>query len=214
VRCPWAGLAVRAEAGRLPCPPGASPRRLRTPDQQEPEGPRPLVPELLEAARYLPPGTVLDGELVLADEAGHADFGGLQERLGLAARAVRAAAIARSAVLVAFDLLELAEDELLAEPLESRRRHLESLIRRPSSCLQLMIQTDDVQLARDWIGYVPSLEGVVAKRANGRYLPGRREWIKFKRHRTADYVVVGLAGDSTAPALVLALLTRTANCTT
>jgi bifunctional non-homologous end joining protein LigD len=39
-------------------------------------------PEVLEAARWLPPGTLLDGELILADENGHADFGALQARPG------------------------------------------------------------------------------------------------------------------------------------
>jgi ATP-dependent DNA ligase len=68
-----------------------------------------------------------------------------------------------------------------------------------------MTQTDDVQLARDWLTHLAAVEGVVAKRANGRYLPGRREWIKAKRQRTAECVVVGLAGGTIAPALVLGL---------
>ena len=108
-------------------------------------------------------------------------------------------------VLVVFDLLEFAGEELIREPLGSRRLRLENLVPRGNGCLQLMTQTDDVQLARDWLAHVPSVEGVVAKRANGRYLPVRREWVKVKRQRTADCVVVGLAGDSVAPALVLGL---------
>src|SRR5205814_9136639 len=40
---------------------------------------------------------------------------------------------------------------------------------------------------------------------SGRYRPGRREWIKVKRIRTADCVVVGVAGEESAPMLVLAL---------
>src|ERR1700704_2108521 len=35
--------------------------------------------------------------------------------------------------------------------------------------------------------------------------PGRRDWVKVKRHRTVDCVVIGLAGDAVNPALVLGL---------
>jgi ATP-dependent DNA ligase len=45
----------------------------------------------------------------------------------------------------------------------------------------------------------------VAKRADGRYAPGRRDWVKFKRQRTADCVVIGVAGDAARPSLVLGL---------
>jgi len=72
-------------------------------------------------------------------------------------------------------------------------------------CLQLILQTSDPDLATEWLGDLHGLEGVVAKRADGRYKPGRRESIKVKRRRTADCVVVGVAGDESAPALVLAL---------
>jgi len=49
------------------------------------------------------------------------------------------------------------------------------------------------------------LEGVVAKKSDGHYAPGRRDWVKVKRHRTVDCVVIGLAGDAVNPALVLGL---------
>src|SRR5262249_41614427 len=52
------------------------------------------------------------------------------------------------------------------------------------------------------------IEGVVAKRADGRYAPGRRDWVKIKRHRTADCVVIGVAGDPAQPSLVLGLRHR------
>jgi ATP-dependent DNA ligase len=52
---------------------------------------------------------------------------------------------------------------------------------------------------------LPSIEGVVAKRADSRYLAGQRDWIKVKRRRTVDCVVIGVAGDLTHPWLVLGL---------
>ena len=45
----------------------------------------------------------------------------------------------------------------------------------------------------------------MAKKSDGHYAPGRRDWVKVKRHRTVDCVVIGLAGDAVNPALVLGL---------
>ena len=46
-----------------------------------------------------------------------------------------------------------------------------------------------------------------AKRADRRYAPGRgRDWVKVKRYRTIDCIVIGLAGDLDAPKLVLGLV--------
>jgi ATP-dependent DNA ligase len=71
--------------------------------------------------------------------------------------------------------------------------------------LQLVAQTRDRAVALEWLARLPTLEGVVAKRSDGRYSPGRRDWVKVKRQRTVDCVVIGVAGDNLKPALVLAL---------
>jgi ATP-dependent DNA ligase len=71
--------------------------------------------------------------------------------------------------------------------------------------LQLVNHTDEVELAQAWLT-LPSIEGVVAKRADRAYAAGRgRDWIKVKRQRSVDCVVVGLAGELATPKLVLAL---------
>jgi hypothetical protein len=102
-------------------------------------------------------------------------------------------------------MLESAGTDLMQLPLTERRRRLEDVLHDLHPCLQLILQTRDPELASEWLGEVPGLEGVVAKRADGRYRPGRRDWIKVKPRRTADCVVVGIAGDESAPKLVLAL---------
>lgn len=45
----------------------------------------------------------------------------------------------------------------------------------------------------------------VAAHTSWRYLPGERQWIKVKKQRTADCVVIGVAGDRAQPELVLGL---------
>jgi ATP-dependent DNA ligase len=106
------------------------------------------------------------------------------------------------AVLLAFDLVRDAGVELVDLPLRERRRHLEVLLGPGRAFLQLVAQTASVELAEEWLTFVPALEGVVAKRCDGRYVPGQRDWIKVKRQRTADCAVIGIAGDRARPALV------------
>jgi len=65
----------------------------------------PAFPELVRAGQDLPLGTLLDGEIVIADVDGRSHFGALQERLGVAKRGAFRAACQRPAVLLAFDLL-------------------------------------------------------------------------------------------------------------
>ena len=165
----------------------------------------PWFPELVGAAERLPRGTMLDGEIVICDESGWVDFGSLQQRLSTARNGVLHAVAQRPAVLVVFDVLELAGRQLVAQPLSERRRELEQLIDGLHPCLQVVSQTSDVQQARDWLT-LPNIEGVVAKRVDRPYMSGRaRDWVKVKQNRTVDCAVIGFAGDVTTPTLVLAL---------
>src|SRR5262249_30691788 len=108
-------------------------------------------------------------------------------------------------VLLAFDVLRCEGADLTGLPLRDRRANLETLLAPNPACLQLIAQTDALKEAEDWLRLLPNIEGVVAKRSDGRYLPGQRDWVKVKRPRTADCVVIGIAGDHTRPWLVLGL---------
>ncbi|MCL4176195.1 MAG: ATP-dependent DNA ligase [Verrucomicrobia bacterium] len=85
-------------------------------------------PEVADAARALPEGTVLDGEL-LAWGDGPLPFAGLQRRLN---RRAPSAAIRRAvpAVFMAYDLLECGGADCRQWPLTKRRRELERLLTR------------------------------------------------------------------------------------
>src|SRR4051794_25456772 len=91
------------------------------------------------------------------------------------------------------------------EPLGDRRGRLEALLRLGRPYLQLIAQPASVAEAEESLALVPALEGVVAKRLDSRYLPGERQSIKVKKQRTADCVVIGVAGDRAQPALVLGM---------
>jgi ATP-dependent DNA ligase len=94
----------------------------------------PYFPDVAAAVREtLPPGTVVDGELVVFDtEAGSTVFPALLGRITAGHRLDREAA-ARPANLVLFDVLADAGDDLTDLPLRQRRARLEHLLatRRP-----------------------------------------------------------------------------------
>jgi len=85
-------------------------------------------PELVRAGEVLPPETLLDGEIVIADATGAADFGALQSRLGAGSRGAQTAATGNPAVLLAFDLRRHAGTNLIDMPLHTRRAQLVALL--------------------------------------------------------------------------------------
>src|SRR5207237_4924918 len=86
-----------------------------------------------------------------------------------------------------------------------RRPALQSLLDGQHPCLQLVAHTTDIRCAEGWLA-IAGLEGVVAKRLDRPYVPGRgRDWITVKRQRTVECAVIGITGDQASPRLVLAL---------
>lgn len=163
-------------------------------------------PELVRAAeRLLPEDTIVDGEMIAVAEDGVPDFWELQRRLGLAGVRAEAEARRRPVHLVVFDLVRAEGADLLDEPLRDRRERLEALLPAAPG-VQRTLHVADREVAEGWLEALPpGTDGVVAKRDGGPYRPGRRDWIKVRRERTADAVVLGIAGDPERPVLVLGL---------
>ena len=173
-------------------------------------GDRPLgryFPELVELLSVQPAATyVMDGEIVMIAN-GVMDFETLQLRLHPAASRVNKLAGEIPATLVAFDLLELDGRDVRPLATDERRAELEGLIERlgaelapdspgglhPGPALILTPQTADPDVARRWFADVDGVgqDGIVAKRAEQRYVEGERVMVKVKHHRTADCVVGG-----------------------
>ncbi|HEY1776983.1 MAG TPA: ATP-dependent DNA ligase [Solirubrobacteraceae bacterium] len=133
----------------------------------------------------LPVGNyVLDGEIVIDSADGGEEFGSLQLRLHPAASRIERLAREMPASYVAFDVLEFDGVELLAQPFSARRQALERIAGVRRSEL-----VHDPARAERWL---EQAEGVVAKRLDAAYAPGKRTaMIKVKRLRTIDCVVVG-----------------------
>jgi ATP-dependent DNA ligase len=170
---------------------------------------RPLAryfPELVAALAALPRPAVVDGEIVIA-RAGGAGFEALLARLHPSASRVARLAREAPATLVAFDLLAAGEDDLRARPFAERRARLEALLAGAGLRLALTPTTDDAATARRWLDAAPggAIDGVVAKRRDLPYAPGKRAMVKVKRERTAECVVAGFRTYADAP-LVASLL--------
>jgi ATP-dependent DNA ligase len=163
-------------------------------------GSKPLTryfPELVEAlAERLPPGCVVDGEIVVrVGEPGRQklDWEALSQRIHPAASRVRLLSEQTPASFVAFDLLQVEGENLLERPFAERRAALETLLADTAAPVHLTQTTREVAVARRWLEEFEGagLDGVVAKPLAAAYAPGKRVMLKAKHHRTADVVVVG-----------------------
>lgn len=156
-------------------------------------------PEVVEHLReHLPPRCAIDTELIVPiGRIGrqHLDWDALSDRLHPSLRRIAKLAEQTPAELVAFDVLALEDRDLRHEPLSVRRRVLEDVFDaiNPSSGLHVTAQTHSAEQARAWFngfdGY--GLDGLVVKEWDGHYESGRRSWLKVKRERTAEVVVLG-----------------------
>jgi len=165
-------------------------------------------PELSEALRTaLPPGCVVDGEIVIVGPDG-LDFNALQMRLHPAASRVNKLAAATPSSFVAFDLLAIDGASIMDSPQSARREALERLLATAGPPLHLTPMTRDRGTAVRWLKEFEGagLDGVIAKPAQSRYVPGKRAMIKIKHARTADCVVAGFRWYKTGKDMVGSLL--------
>jgi ATP-dependent DNA ligase len=165
-------------------------------------------PELLEPVRLLPaPSCVIDCEIVIVTRNG-LDFDALQQRIHPADSRVRMLSQSTPARIVAFDVIAEAGRDLRPEPLRERRDRLEALLERVTEPIHLTPYTDDVDVAREWFQLFEGagLDGVIAKRGDQPYVPGKRLWVKVKHERTGECVVIGWRWDKERKALGSLLL--------
>ncbi|MBW8814091.1 MAG: ATP-dependent DNA ligase [Caulobacterales bacterium] len=154
-----------------------------------------FFPDVVAALKALPVDRfVVDGELTIA-VGGQPSFEALQMRLHPAASRVNRLAAEQPAALVLFDdLMDARGRPLLDAPLSERHAALEALVERfgETRAVQLSPGTSERAIACGWLEDLGvALDGVIAKRLDGPYVPGERAMQKIKKIRTADCVVGG-----------------------
>jgi bifunctional non-homologous end joining protein LigD len=153
-----------------------------------------VVEALRQAARAAGRPLVLDGELVALVRGKPARFQEIQDRVHLADEAeVRRRVDTDPAALVAFDILADGGDTLLDEPWTARRARLEARVGEGSAHLRVseVVRGSGeraVERARS-----AGWEGVIAKRTDALYRPGKRsgDWLKLKVEFRQEFVVGG-----------------------
>ena len=155
--------------------------------------------EVARAVSLLPAeDAVLDGEIVTFDADGKPSFERLAQRF--TAQKPLEIELARAnvpVVYLVFDLLSLAGRDLTQLPLLERKRILSQLVRGRGVVRALDHLEGDATALYEFCRR-ERLEGVVAKRKQSPYRPGRRssDWIKLKCERDDDFVVLGYAPGS------------------
>ncbi|MCC2658148.1 MAG: ATP-dependent ligase [Panacagrimonas sp.] len=144
-------------------------------------------PEIEAAATALPDGTVIDGEVLAWNAQGVMPFAALQKRIGRKTLGKKILA-ENPVVFLAYDLLEWEGADWRERPLVARRARLESLLGHATR--DAAMQLSSAVRAADWREFAAlreqararGVEGLMLKRLDSPYLPGRKRglWWKWK----------------------------------
>jgi bifunctional non-homologous end joining protein LigD len=138
-----------------------------------------VVSALVRALRT--PDCVLDGEVVAIGPDGRATFSAMQQgKQGT------------TYVYVAFDALEVEGEPLVGLPLTERRERLAQLVDKRRGGVQLSDAFEDGNALYE-AAKEQRFEGIIAKRGDSVYEPGRRSrnWLKIKTHGRQEFVIAG-----------------------
>ena len=144
-------------------------------------------PELAQLTDYLPDGTVIDGEILAFTDETPLSFNALQKRIGRKT-VPKKLLIEAPVIVMAYDLLEHAGQDIRNATLKDRRAILETLVADVPKTAPLRLSTslpfqtwDDLANARDQSRALHA-EGLMLKRRDSPYLAGRKrgDWWKWK----------------------------------
>jgi bifunctional non-homologous end joining protein LigD len=140
----------------------------------------PTIVEALKKIRY---PVVLDGEIVVVDKHNRPSFQKLQHYEDNKFLPL---------IYYVFDCLSLNGDNLMHLPLLERKKLAQSVLPESS----VIRYCDHVkEHGDDFYRSIRShnLEGMIAKRADSSYLPGKRthDWLKIKNHNTEEAIIAG-----------------------
>ena len=147
-------------------------------------------PEVRAAVAAQTPRTLLlDGEVVAYDGE-QTSFSRLQQRLG-SSRPTPGQVAAYPVALCVFDLLEIDGEQLTRAPLVERRARMTRAL-RPTAALQISEAWCGDSERRFADACRAGWEGLIAKRADASYTPGRsKDWLKLKCVWEQEFVIGG-----------------------
>lgn len=162
-------------------------------------------PSIARAVERLEVSTlILDGEAVVLDAQGRSDFSALQGSLGGRGGGKAAGS---DVIFYAFDLLYFDGHDLTRMALGERRHLLEDLLSDRGGMIRL-----SEEVAADGQAFFAAacelgLEGIIAKRRDRPYRPGRKgDWLKIKCVTSETFLVVGYEPSSKVRGAIASLL--------
>jgi bifunctional non-homologous end joining protein LigD len=152
-------------------------------------------PLIAQACNGLEPDTLIDGEIVAIDDYGRVSFNLLQHHRSKA----------QAIQFYAFDLLIYKGRSLSGVALETRRKLLTEALSTVGDPIRLSeaFETTPADLIR--AAKEQSLEGIVAKRKDSIYEPGKRSraWLKYRINRGQEFVIGGFTPGHPFDALIV-----------
>ena len=157
------------------------------------------LPTIADAIAELPARRALiDGEACVVEPDGRTSFQALQNALGTRSRAL---------AYFAFDLLALDDEDLAQLPLEERKARLHALVPRTTGTLRFSDHVIGGGAAFFRLACTRGLEGIVSKRRDAHYTPGRgTAWQKTKCLLRQELVIGGFTDPEGSRAHLGALL--------
>lgn len=151
-----------------------------------------LYPELRDIHLCVKQKCILDGELILF-ENGVPDFHKMQKRSILKdSFKIRIAASEAPVSFIAFDILGIGEGTTMKLPLIERKHLLKTNVCDGDRIYVSRYIEEFGELYYDAV-LKQDLEGIVAKRKDSIYKPGKRssDWIKIKNTNDDDFIICG-----------------------
>ncbi|MGG3469225.1 RNA ligase family protein [Neobacillus pocheonensis] len=134
----------------------------------------------------IPPGTVLDGELIVSDKDGKPDFEAVMSRF-------MSSKDKSQITFVAFDVIQRKGERITNLPLLERKEILQDIVPHDTSLIAKTQFIEGHGSAYFDAIKEQSLEGIVLKRKDSRYEIGKRSqsWLKVINYQYSDVFVVG-----------------------
>jgi bifunctional non-homologous end joining protein LigD len=141
----------------------------------------PLIGDALKALRF---NTILDGEIVLLNDEGKANFQALQNYRSR---------VNRFLVYYVFDILWINGFNLMKEPLLKRKEILKKLLPASNDMVRYCEHVEECGKEFYEVVKQNKLEGILAKHRESIYLPGKktRRWLKLTTKKRESRVVGG-----------------------
>jgi bifunctional non-homologous end joining protein LigD len=152
-------------------------------------------PTIVKALESVEPGMILDGEIVALDNNGRPSFNLLQN-FRFTAKQIH---------FYAFDLLAHENKNLMGVAFEKRRQLLGILLENIAEPIRISESIDGLPKEIVSAAKHLSLEGIIAKRKDSLYQPGKRSraWLKYKINKVQPFVIGGYTPGNPFDALIV-----------